>query len=74
MLKTYTINLGRFGEFEGSDFKELVLKIQETESPFVYKMHLLSTEDNHLQEAKATYIPNSTSKTNHTVTFGPALN
>ena len=71
MLKTYTINLGRFGEYDSTEIKELVLKITETENPYTFKMNLISTENN-LNE-KFTLIPDSHSETNQTVTFGQGL-
>lgn len=72
MLKTYEINLGRFGEFEGSDYTGRVLKITETENPLVYKMNLLTTEENGLI-SKHTLVPDAHSETYQTVTFGEGL-
>lgn len=71
MLKTYTINLGRFGEYDSTEIKELVLKITETESPYVYKMNLISKEGTLNQ--KFTLVPEEHSSTAQTVRFGEGL-
>ena len=70
MLKTYTINLGSFGEFEGIEYRELVLKITETENPLVYKMNLITKEGSVF--GGSTLVPNDHSTVNQTVTFGPS--